>query len=373
MPAKPMIERERSDKNLMNQLRKRFQTEIILAKPHTDKQSSDTAKPQITTFHDEVPTDSATKNTQDLIKSLRDDYRSFKEKKQYEAAAACLQTIQEINLDDDDVLYELAEIYFLQEDYESSYRYLQRFMANNRNDCRGLLLEARFRLSFKQKDDALNYLSQLFQSHNLYSADTNKNKYNEDFYSAVDEFIERLKKIFKLEKLLRRCPNLAEYQKERRRALKNQSAKQAHDEIVSSSKNTNKNNTKKVEKDIMDLTKTIEHIWDMQFADADEKNILLKASADEVNQAIFCQVLSYRKKLWLFNYIAKLFYTNGNIAVALYLLRQALLLDDENDLILKNLGYLLWKNKEYAAAKATLEDISVKDFATLDLINELSK
>ncbi len=359
---------------MIKQRKKWFQPEIILAKSPTDKQTTVTVNPPIATSNNnEAPATSTAKNTQDLINSLRNDYRKFKEKQQYEAAVACLQTIQEIGLDNDDVLYELAEIYFLQEDYESSYRYLQKFMANNRNDCRGLLLEARFRLSFKQKDDALNYLSKLFQCHNLYSFNASENKYSEDFYSAVDEFIERLKKIFKLEKLLRRCPNLAEYQKERRRALKNQPTKQVHDKIVPSNQNANKNNINKVEKDIMDLTKTIAHIWDMQFADADEKNILLKSSADEVNQAIFCQVLSYRKKLWLFNYIAELFYTNGNISVALYLLRQALLLDDENDLILKNLGYLLWKNKEYAAAKAILEDISVKDFATLDLISELNK
>lgn len=49
-------------------------------------------------------------------------------------------------------------------------------------------------------------------------------------------------------------------------------------------------------------------------------------------------------------------------------MRQALLLDDENDFILKNLGYLLCQNGEYPNALVVLKDIKHKDFAVLDLI-----
>ena len=45
-----------------------------------------------------------------------------------------------------------------------------------------------------------------------------------------------------------------------------------------------------------------------------------------------------------------------------------LLLDDENDFILKNLGYLLCQNGEYPNALVVLKDIKHKDFAVLDLI-----
>lgn len=37
--------------------------------------------------------------------------------------------------------------------------------------------------------------------------------------------IEKLKKIFKADKLMRRCPNLNTYQKQRRQSLKTQSKK----------------------------------------------------------------------------------------------------------------------------------------------------
>ena len=60
----------------------------------------------------------------------------------------------------------------------------------------------------------------------------------------------------------------------------------------------------------------------------------------------------------------------NNLKTALYLLRQALLLDDENEIVLKNLGYLLYKNGEYKAASSVLEDITVKDFAVSDLIRQ---
>ena len=82
------------------------------------------------------------------------------------------------------------------------------------------------------------------------------------------------------------------------------------------------------------------------------------------------QVLAYTKKLWLFNYIANIFRIHNDLNSAIYLLRQALLLDDENDLILANLGYLLYLNQDYINALNTLNDIKIKDFATLDLIQK---
>lgn len=118
------------------------------------------------------------------------------------------------------------------------------------------------------------------------------------------------------------------------------------------------------------LSTVLNRIWDMQTANNDDTKNILNYPAEEIGNAVMHQVLSYKKKIWLFNYLADIFRSHNNAKTALYLLRQALLLDDENDIILKNLGYLLYKNGEYKAALAALEDITVKDFAVLDLIRQ---
>ena len=186
--------------------------------------------------------------------------------------------------------------------------------------------------------------------------------------------IEKLKKIFKADKLMRRCPNLNTYQKQRRQSLKTQKQKNPvnHDltvhqsTVINSAKgvimpdtNTNINPA---------LQNTINQIWDMQIANKENISTILATPCEQVSQCIMSQVLSYKKKLWLFNYLADIFRTHNNLQSAIFLLRQALLLDDENDFILKNLGYLLCQNGEYPNALVVLKDIKHKDFAVLDLI-----
>lgn len=116
------------------------------------------------------------------------------------------------------------------------------------------------------------------------------------------------------------------------------------------------------------LQNTINQIWDMQIANKENISTILATPCEQVSQCIMSQVLSYKKKIWLFNYLADIFRTHNNLQSAIFLLRQALLLDDENDFILKNLGYLLCQNGEYPNALVVLKDIKHKDFAILDLI-----
>ena len=89
-----------------------------------------------------------------------------------------------------------------------------------------------------------------------------------------------------------------------------------------------------------------------------------------IDVAIKAQLLSLTKKLWLYNYVADIYRQHNKLTSAIYLLRQALLIDDENDLLLKNLGYTLYLNHEYAAALVTFEDILHKDFSVYDFIKQ---
>lgn len=292
----------------------------------------------------------------------------FKHQKQYEEALSHIQILFEKDNVDNDIIYELADTYLCLHDYERAFNWIQKFKTQFPQDCRNLLLEIQLLLAHGKKEEALTTLNRLL---------SNKSTLNdEEDYQLLDMIIEKLKKIFKADKLMRRCPNLNIYQKKRRQSLKTQKQKNPVNHDLTVHQSTVINSTKGV---IMPdtntninpaLQNTINQIWDMQIANKENISTILTTPCEQVSQCIMSQVLSYKKKLWLFNYLADIFRTHNNLQSAIFLLRQALLLDDENDFILKNLGYLLCQNGEYPNALVVLKDIKHKDFAVLDLITK---
>lgn len=319
------------------------------------------------------PSDS-TNNNENLLNAILADIKNLKHKKSYEEVLSYIQHLFENkrNLITQDIIYELADVYFLMQDYQRAFNWIQKFSKQNPKDCRSFLLSAQIYLNLGQKEDALNTIDTLFKLNIVLST--------EQDYKNLDKIIEHLKKIFKTDKLLRRCPSINDYQKKRRYLLKQQKAtnfsvEHSSDKLNGSSTSSTNTSitTEKSQGAIMPnspLQQTINHIWDLHHASDEDINILLANNAPKISECIMTQVLAYTKKLWLFNYIANIFRIHNDLNSAIYLLRQALLLDDENDLILTNLGYLLYLNQDYINALNTLNDIKIKDFATLDLIQK---
>ena len=300
-----------------------------------------------------------------LKEALWQEIHQFKAEKLYAEALSCFHTLFEKKYADNYTFYELADIYFLMNDYTRSLNWLQKFQTAEPENGKGFLLQARIFLQLGKKDDALSVVSQLF---------SRKIKIDEEEdLQKLDRLISRLKKIFKADKLLRRCPDINTYEKQRRHSLKNNSAVKtvpaASDDTAGTiiERTTMPTSNSPVNPH---LCAALNRIWDMQAANQEDTKNILNYSAEDIGNAVMQQVLSYKKKIWLFNYLADVFRSRNNLKTALYLLRQALLLDDENEIVLKNLGYLLYKNGEYKAASAVLEDITVKDFAVSDLIRQ---
>lgn len=323
-----------------------------------------TDEEKITTAKKNEPVSST--SNENLIDVLFNELCNFKQKQMYEEALGCIQTIFETTGATLDIIYELADIYFLTHDFERSFKWLQRFKKQAPKDCRGFILEAQLLLEFSQKDDALTVINNLLSSNISIS--------HEEDFQKLDHIIEKLKKIFKYDKLVRRCPELPNYQKHRRQILKTQKISTKNHTLSENNTtslveaNDNVSQAKGAIMSTSPLQNTINHIWDLQSSNAEDTAIILSHSTTEISECVMMQVLSLKKKIWLFNHIADLFRINDDLNASIYLLRQALLLDDENDLILKNLGYLLCQLGDYANANIILKDINHKDFAVLDLI-----
>lgn len=341
----------------------------------SDEQTTNVYNTTNSSIKSTTSSDSSNDN-ENLLNSILSDIKNLKHKQAYEEVLSYIQHLFENkrNLITQDIIYELAEVYFLMKDYQRAFNWIQKFSKQNPKDCRSFLLSAQIYLDLGKKDEALNTIDTLFKLNIALST--------EQDYNNLDKIIEHLKKIFKTDKLLRRCPSINDYQKKRRYLLKQHKATNfsvAHSSdrpkgsSTSSANTSNTITTEKAQGAIMPnspLHQTINHIWDFQHASDEDSKILLANNATKISECIMTQILAYTKKLWLFNYIANIFRIHNDLNSAIYLLRQALLLDDENDLILANLGYLLYLNQDYVNALTTLNDIKIKDFATLDLIQK---
>lgn len=293
---------------------------------------------------------------EDLVSILFTEMQEFKQQGLYEEALSCIQRIFEIdenNITNAKYLYELAIIYFQLKDFARSVNWLEKFLDLKPQDSSGLLLKACLFLQTNDKEACLNIVNNLLNAPYDFKDETKML-----FFQDLDKLLEKLTKIFKAEKLYRRAPAILAYQKKRRQYL------HQHKQILSESEPL------PMYEQSTPIEIAVNQIWDDHKANAKTTQVILQTPEELVNRTILKQVLSYKKKLWLYNYIATIFYQHHQLKPAIYLLRQALLLDDENDLILKNLGYLLYKQGEKAAAKATLSDIANPDFMLMDLVKQ---
>lgn len=93
--------------------------------------------------------------------------------------------------------------------------------------------------------------------------------------------------------------------------------------------------------------------------------------AQEVVEAVMQQPLSLVEKVDLCLHFAVYYYTKNDRAKTLMLLKQAYLIDGKNDLVLKNIGFVLAEMGDKAGALEFLPKVKTKDLSVLHQIKVL--
>lgn len=124
----------------------------------------------------------------------------------------------------------------------------------------------------------------------------------------------------------------------------------------------------------------IKELWDKGRLGAKQQRMLARQEVNVIQKAIEQQVLSLRKKIWLYNYVANIFRQRVLFDEAIFLLRSALNYDDEDPTLLKNLGYTLLASGDSSVAKKVLEDARLGDihrqnldYTVIDLLAQCPK
>ena len=99
-----------------------------------------------------------------------------------------------------------------------------------------------------------------------------------------------------------------------------------------------------------------------------EVDEIIKVSRDNISEEIMKFEASLVSKIALYNYFSFMQFKLNNFENSIYYLKRALIIDDQNDMLLKNIGFALFKNNQMVESKEYLQKVKNKDFMVLDLI-----
>ena len=117
--------------------------------------------------------------------------------------------------------------------------------------------------------------------------------------------------------------------------------------------------------DISDYLRKILAQEEIADSEVDE---IIKVSRDNISEEIMKFEASLISKIALYNYFSFMQFKLDNFENSIYYLKQALIIDDQNDMLLKNIGFVLFKNNQMVESKEYLQKVKNKDFMVLDLI-----
>ena len=268
---------------------------------------------------------------------LKAEIIDLKARKEYEDAMIKVIELFELGYNDVDVMYELAEIYYITNDFERAATWVGKILEANNRHQETLLLAIKIYNDSKQSEKALPIIELL-----LSMIDAKFINENEEFFKGIiNKNIEQVANY----KLISNFVNA--------------NGLEAVGEFVSGISSQDK------EIDISDYLRKILAQEEIADSEVDE---IIKVSRDNISEEIMKFEASLISKIALYNYFSFMQFKLDNFENSIYYLKQALIIDDQNDMLLKNIGFALFKNNQMVESKEYLQKVKNKDFTVLDFI-----
>ena len=268
---------------------------------------------------------------------LRKEILTLKANEDYEEAMLKIVELFDTGYNDIDIMYELAEIYYLTNDYERAATWVGKILGVNNSHQETLLLAIKIYNNSGQSEKTLPVIELL-----LSRSDAKFINENKEFFSGIiNKNIEQVTNY----KLISNFINSNDFAE----------AKNLSNEISIQ--------VKKVS--INDYLRKILAQEEIADSEVDE---IIKVSRDNISEEIMKFEASLISKIALYNYFSFMQFKLDNFENSIYYLKQALIIDDQNDMLLKNIGFALYKNDQIVEAKEYLQKVQNKDFMVLDLL-----
>ena len=267
---------------------------------------------------------------------LRKEILTLKANEDYEEAMLKIVELFDTGYNDIDIMYELAEIYYLTNDYERAATWVGKILGVNNSHQETLLLAIKIYNNSGQSEKTLPIIELL-----LSRSDDKFINENKEFFSGIINVNKDQIDQFKLISKFITADNIV---------LNETSVRITSNEV-----------------DFFLFFYLTKILKQEQIADK-EVDIAINQEKEVVAEAIMAYQTSLVNKIALYNYFSYAKFKLDALTDSIYYLKQSLLIDDQNDLVLKNLGFVLSKNNEQSAAKEYLQKVQNKDFMVLDLL-----
>ncbi len=278
----------------------------------------------------------------DEVITLQKVAKNAKENGKYNDALQALVELLQINYVTIEVLYEIAEIYYLTGDYNRTIMWIQNVLNKNAAYKAALLLSIKVEILRDKMEDALSSLNKLILLQKENFEDEYEEKIQDIFKFSFLELDERV--------LQAKYPVIWEYiNKETiNRQISNEdnievfkdTIEEENDEIkksMCSSKNQKTLDIEVVQKSVM------------------EKNISL------MDKVTLCHTL------------AQDYFLEGNLKLSLGMLNLAMAIDNKNDLTIKNLGSVFIEMGDTDSALACFKKVKEKDIMVAKIMRDLQQ
>jgi tetratricopeptide (TPR) repeat protein len=302
------------------------------------------------------------------INALQQQGLNYKLEEKYEEALIAISEIFEMEYYSNELMYELAEIYYLKGDMKRAEVWSKKVISFDKKHAAAYLILAK---TYSKQNDVVQLLPVL-------------NKLLGNAFANIKNQVENLLNTIALfdyeSEIEKNYPNIYKYIVKKEQSVEKSMTKE---EVVVEKKvqgaETTLSNLKKLLQGLEDEKKqesTLSEIISNAFKNGLTKEVTEKIYAEAIDKVIAeisnCAETD-KHKVDLLNVIAVKFYEDHCLDKVLPILVKALEIDGQNDTSLKNLGVVLFNIGEKDLALQYLNQVSAKDIAVIDFINSIKE
>ncbi|WP_196599957.1 tetratricopeptide repeat protein [Pectinatus frisingensis] len=320
--------------------------------------------------------------TQEDINRCRTEIIELKKERKYNAAMEKIISLFNAGHTDADLMLDLAQIYYSTQDYMRAESW-----ARNSYNKDGSIDTLIFLAKIYSSDDKMENMAEILNK----ILENNYNIFSDEQKKVIDDLIFYIELTYELDEINKKFPNIAKWMN-RNDAIDGgfegpEVIDSKEDEFFNDSINNEQQNECETDNDIE------ENITESFSNDESEKKVndillelangeiisdkeidyLIQHSASGLIEAINGLSISLNKKILTDNFIAAAYYEKGKPDEAILLLKAALNIDDQNDLILKNIGFIFWEQGDKRKAQISLQAVGHKDFMVCNILKKCNK
>lgn len=312
--------------------------------------------------------------TEDDVNRCRQELKELKKERKYNAMMEKIISLFNAGHTDADLMLELAQIYYNTQDYARAATWAINAF-NHDGNTEALLFLARV----YSADDKMNEMAETI---NLVLAKPYED-FSQEQLKIIDDLLFYIELSYEADEISDKFPNAArwmnddiphkknEIPNEQVYKTDNSSIAEIPSECVSEENNGISPQNEPVAE--LDLAEMLMKLSTGTGLSQNEITFLLEKDTAVIISLIDQLNVSLKKKALLCNFMASAYYETDEKEKTIIMLKNALKIDDQDDLILKNLGYVFYVQNEFKKAFTVLRAVNRKDFMVCELLKKCAE